>query len=58
MRENGLVFSLTLSEGFANISFDYRGDAKGQFLNDEGYASEIQTKNSLTFTKLRDLWKK
>jgi hypothetical protein len=37
MKENGAVFSLTLSDGFANISFDDKGDASVEFLNEEGY---------------------
>jgi hypothetical protein len=46
MKQYRVVFSLSLSGGWANISFDDKGDAKVQFLNEEGYAAE-DTEQSL-----------
>jgi hypothetical protein len=40
MRANNAVFSVALSDGFANISFDESDKMVVQFLNDEGYAGE------------------
>lgn len=39
-RENNAVFSITLSEGFANVSFDEKNEMRIEFLNDEGYSNE------------------
>ncbi len=40
MKEHDVVFSISLSEGFANIEWDEKGEPYVQFLNDEGYAGE------------------
>jgi hypothetical protein len=40
MKEYDAVFSLTTSDGFANISFNEKGEIFVKFLDDEGYASE------------------
>lgn len=40
MKQYRVVFSLSLSDGWANISFDDKGEAKVQFLNEDGYAAE------------------
>jgi hypothetical protein len=45
MKEYDAVFSLSLSEGFANISFDEKGNIFVKFLNDEGYATEDAEQN-------------
>ncbi len=40
MKEYKAVFSISLSEGFANIDFNDKGDMTVAFLNDEGYSEE------------------
>lgn len=40
MKEYDAVFSLTLSDGFANISFNEKGEIFIKFLNNDGYVSE------------------
>ena len=39
-RENDAAFSITLSEGFANITFNDKQEMRVQFLNEEGYHDE------------------
>ena len=40
MKQYDAVFSISLSDGFANISFNESGDGVVTFLNDEGYTAE------------------
>ena len=40
MTAHNAVFSVALSDGFANISFNELNEMTVQFLNDEGYAGE------------------
>ena len=40
MKEYSAVFSVSLSDGFANISFDDKGEMVVQILDDEGVSRE------------------
>ncbi len=40
MKDASAVFSVSLRDGFANISFDDKGEMRVQLLNDEGYTQE------------------
>lgn len=40
MKEYDAVFSLNTSDGFANISFNEKGEVFVKFLNSDGYVSE------------------
>ncbi len=44
-KEFDAVFSMNISEGFANISFDDKNETRVQFLNDEGYAYDLDEIN-------------
>lgn len=37
-RRNDATFSMSIPDGFANISFGEKGEMTVQFLNDEGYS--------------------
>ncbi len=39
-RENDACFSMTISEGFANVNFDEKNEMRVQFLDDEGYSRD------------------
>jgi hypothetical protein len=51
MKENDAVFSLSLSDGFANIEFDEKGESIVQFLDEEGRP------NDEGYQKLQDVEK-
>jgi hypothetical protein len=40
MKQYRVVFSISLSDGWANISFNDKGETTVQFLNEDGYAGE------------------
>lgn len=57
MRENNCVFSMSLSDGFANLSFDEKGDVNVEFLGDEGEPyldSKVRMKDVQKVAKLME----
>ena len=57
MREHNCVFSMSLSDGFANLSFDEKGDVNVEFLGDEGEPyldSKVRMKDVQKVAKLME----